>query len=115
MRYVALTIIALLAAPLWAVIPMPAPEVPQTSRVIVEGFVVVARGWAWAGEQFAVDVEKDLETNYDRPLARLVFAQDRHYREAVRNDGFVVRVEGTEVVRGAEKFCLVESIRTVSK
>ena len=115
MKPLTLIIAALLAAPLWAVVPMPVPEVAPVHRVTVEGFVVVARGWGWAGEQFAVDVEKDLKTQYDLPLARLVFATDRDYREALRNDGFVVEVLGVEVRRGAERFVVVEEIRMLNK
>lgn len=114
MRFACLVVAVMLAAPLWAVVPMPVPEVKPTTRVTVEGYVVVARGWNWAGEQSAVDIERDLETNYDRPLARLAFTADCDYREAIRNDGFIVRVQGIEVVRGSERFLIVESVRTVS-
>ena len=114
MKLVAIIVAVLLAAPLWAVVPMPVPEVRPTIRVTVEGFVSVNRGWNWAGEQSAVDIERDLETKYDRPLARLAFSDDCTYREAIRNDGFVVRVEGVEVVRGSERFIVAESVRTVA-
>ncbi len=118
MRLATTIIAALFAAPLWAVVPMPVPEVQVVKRVSVEGFVRVATGWQWNGEQSRIDIDNreptDESRNWTGPLARLVFADDRTYREALRNDGFIVRVEGVEVVRGSEVFLLVESVRTVT-
>jgi hypothetical protein len=115
-KYVTLIIAALFAAPLWAVVPMPVPEVEPLRRVSVEGFISVDSGWAWNGEQFRVNVLAEPEENiYGEALARLVFATDRTYREAVRNDGFIVRVEGVEVRRGSERLLVVDSIRTLTK
>lgn len=119
MKYATLLIAALYAAPLWAVVPMPVPEVRQVHRVCVEGFVGVSRGWQWNGEQSAVDIDAreptDETRNWTGPLARLVFADDRTYREALRNDGFIVRVEGIEVRRGSERLLVVENIRTLTR
>lgn len=116
MKPVVVLLAALFAAPLWAVVPMPVPEVEPLRRVSVEGFVKVDSGWQWNGEQFRVNVLAEPEENiYGEALARLVFATDRTYREAVRNDGFIVRVEGVEVCRGSERLLCVESIRTLTK
>lgn len=118
MKFVTLLLAALFAAPLWAVVPMPVPEVEPLRRVSVEGFVSVNRNaWAWANEQSAVDIVPPSgdETFYDEPFAKLVFATEREYREELRNDGFVVRVEGVEVCRGSERLLWVESIRTLQR
>lgn len=119
MKPIATIIVALLAAPLWAVVPMPVPEVVPVHRVSVEGFVVVAHGWQWNGEQSAIDIDRrdpgDESRNWTGPTARLLFATDRDYREALRNDGFVVEVRGVEVRRGAERLVVVESVRTVGR
>jgi hypothetical protein len=91
-------------------------EVPQAKHVSVEGFINVDSGWQWNGDQFRVDVLATPDENfYGDALARLVFAHDRHYREALRNDGFIVRVEGVEVCRGSERLLLVEEVRTLTK
>lgn len=113
MKYVILAIVALLAAPIWAVVPMPVPEVVPVRRVTVEGYVDVETGWQWNGQQFRVDIlETPEHTIYDEQLAKLIFSTDRDYREAVRNNGFVVRVEGIEVYRGSDRLILVETVRT---
>ena len=117
MKAVVLIIAALYAAPLWAVVPVPVPDVAVVNRITIEGFVCVQRNaWAWAGDQSEVDLLEDQhESPYRAPLAKLVFATEPDYREALRNDGFIVRVEGFEVCRGAEKLLCVESVRTVVK
>lgn len=116
MKAAALPIAALLSAPLWAVVPMPVPEVEPVRHVSVEGFIKVDSGWAWNGEQFRVNVLEEPEENiYGEAKARLVFATDRSYREAVRNNGCIVRVEGVEVCRGSERLVVVDSIRTAVK
>lgn len=119
MKHATLLIAALYAAPLWAVVPMPVAEVEPAKRVSVTGFVEVARGWQWNGERSAIDIESrdpfDQTRDWTGPLARLVFADDKTYREALRNDGFFVRVEGVEVRRGAERLLLVEELRTLTR
>lgn len=116
MRLATLLLAALLAAPVFAVVPMPVPEVEPMRHVGVEGFISVDSGWVWNGEQFRVNVLEEPEENiYGETKARLVFATDRTYREALRNDGFIVRVEGIEVRRGSERLVVVESIRNLTK
>lgn len=119
MKHATLFIAALYAAPLWAVVPMPVPEVRPMQRVSVTGFVEVARGWQWNGEQSVIDLEGrdpfDKTRDWNGPLARLVFADDKAYREALRNDGFYVRVDGVELRRGAERLLMVEEVRTLTK
>lgn len=94
-------------------------ERKDSKRLLVEGFVVVAHGWQWNGEQSAIDIVDsepgDQSRNWKLPTARLVFADDRTYREALRNDGFLVRAEGVEVRRGSERLLAVESIRTATR
>lgn len=85
MKAFTLIIAALLAAPLWAVVPMPVPEVVPVKRLSVEGFIKVDSGWQWNGDQFRVNVLETPEENYyGESLARLVFDNDRTYREAVQ-------------------------------
>jgi len=116
MKLATLLLAALFSAPIYAVVPMPVPEVEPVRRVSVEGFISVDSGWAWNGEQFRVNVLAEPEESiYGEALARLVFATDRTYREAVRNDGFIVRVEGVEVCRGSERLLVVDQIRTLTK
>jgi hypothetical protein len=57
MKLATTIIAALFAAPLWAVVPMPVAEVQPVKRVHVTGFVVVAKGWQWNGEQSSIDID----------------------------------------------------------